>query len=102
MLRLASINNFPPGGFYYVQPGYPQKKFTTYDGFLDQARRISRFRTANNLSRSSVEESAEDLQAFTCARLGSPWCYDTDKPWAEIMASLVPSAGCGSCGQPVT
>lgn len=96
-LRLKSYTTFPPGGFYYQQPGYPKKKFTDYDGFLDQARRISKFRTANQLPRATVVESAEDLEASVCGRAPGA-CYDTDQPWVAIMALLAPSAGCASCG----
>jgi len=98
-MKLYSFNPFPPGGFPYSQVF----KGVTYkfpDEGLDiqqQTARILKFRRANGVPRATFDETLEDLNEFTCARLGNDprWCGDGRR---VAQVQRVQSAGCKGCG----
>ena len=119
MYRIRRYENAPPGQYYYKLL-FQNGKEEPYQGLCkhtanchqfgpsptinEPARRLSAFRTANNLPRATLTEATEDVDTFTCNRLGnsSTWCYDTDKPYAEVNPSAKPAAPCSTCGHQLT
>lgn len=99
MYRLSNLDTFPPGSFTYVDPN-TGKKFGGSYGIREQAQRLSSFRKANNFPRQSQIECIEDIDAYTCARLGNaaPWVYNTDAPATAESFGLPVSAPCAGCG----
>lgn len=107
--RLRSYDAVPPGGYSYEQTTGIYRAFSSQPLIEAVAQAVSAFRKGNGLPRSSVQEALQDVDAYTCARLGgmSAWCVDTN-PKSKIVA-LNPSVsvvaggarGCRGCGVPV-
>lgn len=99
-IRLKNIRGFAPGGYPYQQPAPKPHYFKaeSYD-LKQQAIIVSQYRLANGLPRSSLAETMEDIDAYTCQRLGGNprWCFDTDKGYTTAHPQLA-KGGCGSCG----
>lgn len=99
--RLVAFTPFPPGSFPYSQ-SYGGKTYNFPDIGLDikgQALVISRFRKANGLPRPSLSESLDDLNVFTCQRIGCDprFCSDGTRPQAVfIQQTGKPCATCGA------
>src|SRR5512139_1061186 len=74
MLRLKRYDIAIKDGFWYKQPetGY---RFDGNTGWRAQLRQIRTHRKGNNLPRQSLQEIADDLEAFTCSRLPA-MCVD--------------------------
>ena len=67
----------------------------------DPAKRLSAFRKANNLPRAGITEATEDVDTYTCTRLGNAtqWCHDTAaKPYLQVNPMAQPPRPCGGCG----
>lgn len=94
MLSLTKMNVMPPGGYYYKQPETGMV-FSGNEQFKAQAMAILAHRKGNRLARASFLETAEDLMAYTCARL--PALCNATLPSAT---SSVPRSvrKCGACG----
>lgn len=84
-MGLINYTTFPPGGYPYTQPETGQQ-FHGMVPFDMQKHAISQHRKANQLARSSVEESSQDLEDFTCNRLGQDpaYCIDKKKLFPEV------------------
>lgn len=120
MLRLRSHSNCPPGEFririifregqesYYFGPckGVPNCKLFGPSPIIgDVAKALSAFRAANGVARSSYVEALEDVDSYTCQRIGGlkEWCWDTDKSYAAANpAAVKATVPCGTCGQTLT
>lgn len=105
MFRLRTYEVSPPGGFIYQQTQGITRKFK---GPLIEAiaGQVADFRKANGLPRASVREALEDVDHYTCERLGNmaQWCVSCD-PKDRIVA-LAPThpivaPPCAGCGAPV-
>lgn len=97
---LIRTDIFPPGGYPFFQPE-TDYKFKGMTDFETQARLISAHRKGNNLARSTLAECLEDLDAYTCARIGNDprFCYTmtpNQRPTAAVVRSV--QAKCGGCG----
>ncbi len=115
MKRLFSHSNCPPGEFFYkarlengqeivhygVCKGVPNcRRFGPSPEINTMARELVDWRRGNNLPRATFEAALEDIDFYTCQRLGfdKQWCYDTDKSFAETTTILQSSGGCSGCG----
>lgn len=90
----------PPGSFPYEQTEGIQHKFEATSDIDAQAHRVADFRKANNLPRATVELAAQDIDEYTCLRLGrmDRYCRDTEgKPYTPPVVRASGSS-CGSCG----
>lgn len=106
MFHLISHEKCPPGQFWYRQsfPG-GVKQWGATPEMRALGRKVSSFRTANGLPRSSFAESLADVDAFTCERLGNHprYCRNTDATFEEVHAyEITPVKPCASCGANVT
>lgn len=107
--RLRSYDAVPPGGYSYEQTIGIYRAFSAQPLIEAQAQAVSAFRKGNGLPRSDIQEALQDIDAYTCARLGgmSEWCVETSPKAARITA-LNPSVsvvaggakGCRGCGAP--
>ncbi len=105
MYRLRSYEVSPPGGFPYIQPGSPSRNFPAQPMIEAQARIVLSFRLGNGLPRATYSECIQDIDQFTCARLGNPaslciLCGDT--PSIALAANAPGLVPCATCGAPVT
>lgn len=99
-MKLIQFTPFPPGSFPYSQT-FKGVTYNWIDEGLDiesQAARILKFRRANGVPRASFDETLEDLNIFTCARLGNDprWCGDSTKN--HPLPQKASSGGCKGCG----
>lgn len=93
---LIKPNELPPGGFSYIQTDTGMR-FDGMRSFKEVCIEIKKHRLANNLKRASMTEIAEDLDKYTCGRLGNDprWC-STGTTTAYV--PVVRTIGCGGCG----
>lgn len=100
MWILISYTPFPPGQFPYVQTEGIVKKFQGDCDINMQAKRVYDFRKGNNLPRASLNEALEDIDRYTCQRLGNDpqYCRDTEQSFQTIHPPLAKS-GCATCGR---
>ena len=101
MFVLRNHTNCPPGQFVYRQDhNGTQHKFGPSPLINEVAKAISQFRTGNKLARADLRSCIEDVDRYTCQRLGgnARWCLDTDKTYAEVRPV---KTGCGGCGAKV-
>lgn len=103
--RLRSYDISPPGGYPYEQTVGIPRKFPSQPMIEAQAQLVSSFRKANGLPRSSVKESLEDVDQYTCARLGCMpgFCVSVTQQGVVAMAATAPAIAppCKGCGAPV-
>lgn len=107
--RLRSYELAPPGGYPYIQQNGIRREFPSQPLIEAQARIVSDFRKANGLSRPSVREALEDIDAQTCQRLGNmpQFCIPCNQPagQAQVVAlsnsSPIVAPPCAGCGAPV-
>lgn len=116
MLRLKNHNNVPPGNYFYrllFRDGREEawfgpckstancRQFGPSPIINEVAQGLSNFRRANSLPRSSLPETIEDVDGYTCQRIGGmpAWCMDTDAPYSQVNPTAVQSAPCSTCGQ---
>lgn len=99
--KLISFSgSFPPGGYPYEQT----VKGVTYkfpDIGLDitsQSQKISSFRKQNGFPRATLEETVEDVNLFTCLRLGCDPRFCSDGVTKQATVQKVERRGCSSCG----
>ena len=100
-MKLISYNPFPPGAFPFSQT-IDGKTYKWPDIGLDiasQARTISDFRKQNGMERASFAETLDDLEFYTCERLGNDpaYCTDGGKP-ASARAGIPKTSRCRTCG----
>lgn len=100
-MKLYSFSPFPPGAYPYEQV-FNGKIYKFPDMGLNieqQALKIQQFRAANGIPRSTLAETIEDLNEFTCARLGNDpkWCGDGKRAVSKI-AQRTQRRGCAGCG----
>lgn len=102
--RLIRITQFPPGGFPFVET-VNGLRFEYPDIGLDvgqQSLAILKVRKSNGLPRATIDEAVDDLNAFTCQRLGCDPTYCSDgSSGGGHPQPFQKSAGCGSCGAKV-
>ena len=97
MLRLRKYDFNVPGGYRYVQPETGMK----FDGntlFKPQVKAILTHRKANNLTRTTWDEVADDLEAYTCARMPGVCYGTTDNTRQSSPARVAATRKCGGCG----
>lgn len=98
--KLIALTPFPPGAFPYSQTvnGVTYKWPDVGLDLVSQAQKISSFRKANNLPRASLDDSIEDLNIYTCQRLGCDprWCDDGVTKQVHIQTNT--GGGCRTCG----
>lgn len=105
--RLRSYDVSPPGGYPYLQTDGIRREFKSQPLIEAQAQVVAGFRKANGLSRSSVIEALQDIDHFTCRRLGNMagFCVPCDQtnPGKTALSSTSPIVNpCHGCGAPVT
>jgi hypothetical protein len=78
-MALKSYNTIPPGGWRYEQPE-TKWKLKNMGSVNDAVGEMLEQRRFNNLPRATRQECLEDLDAYTCQRLGGDlaWCVDGD------------------------
>lgn len=103
--RLRSYAQTPPGGYPYVQTEGIQRKFPSQPLIEAQGQMLSSFRKANHLPRSSILECIEDIDHFTCQRLGcmSSFCVpinplSPNEPKTAVSPTSPLVSPCGGCG----
>ncbi len=95
MLRLKRYDFNLPGGYKYVQP----ETGMAFDGntpFKAQVGLITTHRKANNLARATKEETAVDLENYTCARVPGVCVGGTSR--SNVAQIVTRKGGCVSCG----
>lgn len=79
-MPLKTRNTIVPGGFRYVQKetGFKPSPMVPFNNVVNE---IFEHRKANNLPRATKPEIAEDLEVYTCNRLGNDpaWCISDKK-----------------------
>ena len=100
-MRLRRYEKTPPGGFVYQQTEGIARKFgTSYDLYTD-ARTLQDFRAGNGLSRATFAACLQDIDEYTCLRLGGmpEFCHDPDVPYSQTQPKLrAKNRSCGTCG----
>jgi hypothetical protein len=105
--RLRSYETNPPGGFPYVQPDPKSHSFSAQPQIEFQARIVLSYRNSNGLPRSTYAECIEDIDRYTCARMGNNPTYcipcNPEQPSVIALASTAPGIGgpCTGCGAKV-
>jgi hypothetical protein len=94
MLSIIKMNTMPPKGYYYEQPGTGMK-FSGNERFKGQCMMILAHRKGNALPRATYNEVAQDLMAFTCARMPALCGANTPAAGNSLPRSV---RRCGSCG----
>jgi len=99
-MKLFQFTPFPPGSYPYSQV-WKGIEYKFPDVGLDiqgQTQIILKFRRANGIPRATFDETLEDLNVFTCQRLGndSRWCSQDGLGIARVQN--VQSSGCRGCG----
>ena len=72
-MPLKNTNTLPPGGWIYEQPdnnGKIVKKFKSMSPFKEACNEILKCRQANHFNRATLQQVMEDVDEFTCKRLG--------------------------------
>lgn len=91
-MPLKNIRTLPPGGWRYDQKetGW---KLSSMSPFTDAVGQIVLHRVANQLPRAKPEEAAEDLENFTCQRLGNDrnYCLSGDVK-KKLMLAVIGAA----------
>lgn len=116
MFRLRNHDKVPPGNYVYkllFRDGKEEawfgpcnntggcRRFGPSPLINEVAQSLSKFRKANNLSRSSYPECLEDVDTYTCQRIGglSEWCFDTEQSFGSVNPNVVRAPGvCATCG----
>lgn len=98
-MRLKQTNVTPPGGWLFHQNG---KKWGPLASKGELVGAVSDYRRANNLPRSTSDEVDQEIEHFTCFRLGGDpnYCVGADQQTrAEIASAPVQGpVGCPGCG----
>ena len=104
MRRLIDTRaKIPPGGWRFLQPYGNGKirQFASTPEFSELCQRVSGFRKANKMERSSMFDTSLDVEAFMVAIPGigsdNRYTYEADAGGPAIGVPSPPS-GCGSCG----
>lgn len=104
--RLKSYEIGPPGSYVYKQEQGIRRPFGPSPSIEGLAAELSGFRTKNGLPRASVQESLEDIDAYTCFRLGNMPAYCTcsdsqGNPTPALNAGSPIGKPCRGCGAPI-
>lgn len=101
MFVLITYSPMPPGQFPYVQTEGITHKFPGDCDIMLQAKRVHDFRKGNNLPRKSLEECLEDIDRYTCARLGNDplFCTEIENVSFVTIHPNVAKGGCATCGR---
>ena len=98
--RLKTYEVTPPGGYPYLEPD--GHKFGSSPMIEDTARRVAAYRASNGRPRASVREALEDVDQYTCQRLGNmaQWCLCNDQAAGNVSFGpsspiITPCRGCG-------
>ena len=115
MKRLLSHSVCPPGEFVYksvlmdgaeivhygVCKNVPNcRRFGPSPEINTIARELVDWRRGNKLPRDNFADALQDIDFYTCQRLGfSPqYVYDTERSFAETAPILQSKGGCAGCG----
>lgn len=102
MFKLRNTSSFPPGGFSYQQTAGISRYFPPDYSIEELAKIVADFRKGNGLPGADMQSAYNDIEQFTCGRLGAgnQYCFDTD---AATNNPLIVSrgGGCGACGAKV-
>lgn len=105
MVRLLDHHKVPPGQYWYEQTFEKdgrslKKKWGSTPEIGSLAAKVAGFRKANGLPRANIMDALEDIDSWTCQRLGNnpKWCHDTDAKWEQIVASFH-GPGCATCNK---
>lgn len=101
--RLIAFTPFPTGSFPYKEV-HDGKIYEFPDVGLDiheQSRAIAKFRRVNNFPRASYTEALDDLNIYTCQRLGCDPRFCSDGTASQAQPQQVQTGGCRSCGAKV-
>ena len=100
MCRLKTYEVTPPGGYPFKEDD--GRKFKSVPMIEEQARAVAAYRAANNRPRASVREALEDVDRYTCQRLGNmpQWCLCNEQAAGNIALGssspiVSPCHGCG-------
>ena len=104
--RLRTYETTPPDCYVYNQVSGIPRSFGREPEIMVIARQVSEFRKRNNLPRSSIIESLENVDRQTCWRLkNSPqWCIEDPTPFAPSNTdpnNPIVNPPCAGCGAPV-
>lgn len=101
--RLRTYEISPPGGYPFIQQGYPP--FPAQPMIEAQAKIVSNFRKGNGLPRASIPEALADVDCYQCQRLGNmpQWCVPADSANQVALPQTAPiiAPPCQGCGAPV-
>ena len=107
MLKIAKMNVMPPGGYQYVQPE-TKMQFNGNTQFKSQLKSILAHRKGNHLPGATLDAVAQDLVAYTCARVPGV-CVEASATIVTRLGVTAAVSGtevtvtrqagkCGSCG----
>lgn len=102
--RLKTYEAVPPGGYIFENFPVIYRKFPSVPTIESQARYVSDFRKANGIPRSSPKECLQEVDAYTCQRLGCnpAYCVAQDSKTGQIVAlnqsNPILTGGCAGCG----
>src|ERR1044071_5844521 len=105
--RLRSYEESPPGGYPYTQRRGIKRNFPSVPVIEEQPRIVADFRAGNGIPRATIAEALEDIDAWTCWRLGNmrQYCVPVDDEARASVALGVSSAivqPCAGCGAVLT
>lgn len=104
--RLRTYDVVPPGGYPFENYKGIYRRFPSEPLIEAQAQIVSQFRQANGIPRASVAECLEDVDIYTCRRLGCDHRFCTGSSvrsgtTVALNASSPIVAPCGGCGAKV-
>lgn len=105
--RLRTYDQAPPGGYPFVQTEGIGRNFPSIPMIEDQAKAVSAFRAGNGLPRASLKEALEDVDCYTCQRLGNmgAFCVEVSPGAPKTVAlnesSPIVAPPCKGCGAKV-
>ena len=96
---LKTYNTTPPGGFPFSDTD--GQKFKSLPVIEDVAKLVASYRASNKLPRANFLDAINDVDNFTCQRLGNmvQWCSCNDQ--GSNMSRAITThqqSGCKSCG----
>lgn len=101
--RLRTYDVSPPGGYPFHEEGPKPRSFHAEPVIEAQARTLLGYRKGNSLPRASYAECLQDVDRYTCKRLGNNplFCVSCESNSTAIAVAanapgLQPCSGCGA------
>lgn len=103
--HLRTYDQSPPGLYSYAATEGSIRIVIPPQPVIESvAKTLADIRGANRLPRASVKEALQDVDGFTCARLGNDpaWCVPSNGMIVSLSsASPIIAPPCSGCGAPI-